>query len=96
MNEVVRSSKERFTVGERKDASDFLRWLVNALRLGLRDKTHSTLAGVSPTETTVIAFCFRGRIETTAKKFTLVGVSSVCEAGAGDEASARGRSRRRQ
>ena len=41
MNEVVRSSNGRYTVNERKDASDFLRWLVNTLRAGLRDKDHS-------------------------------------------------------
>ena len=28
-------------MNERKDASDFLRWLVNTLRAGLQDKDHS-------------------------------------------------------
>ena len=37
----MRSSKSRYTVNERKDASDFLRWLVNTLRAGLQDKDHS-------------------------------------------------------
>ena len=41
MNEVTRSSKERFTVKSRSDASDFLRWLLNALNQGLKDKEHS-------------------------------------------------------
>ena len=77
-------------MGERKDASDFLRWLVNALMLGLRDKTHSTFAGVSPTETTVIDACFRGRIETTIKKYKLVGVSPSCQSGDLGEATSRG------
>ena len=40
---MTRSSKGTFTVNQRHDATEFLRWLVNALIMGLRDKTHSEL-----------------------------------------------------
>lgn len=67
-------------MNERKDASDFLRWLVNTLRTGLYDKDHSMetcmIISYSSIEVTVIDRCFKGKIEIVSKKFKLVGILS--------------------
>ncbi|CBK23430.2 uncharacterized protein [Blastocystis hominis] len=66
LNEVTRSSNEKFTVKERRDASEFLCWLLNSLHTALKDKEHKT---------TVIDRCFKGRIEVTRRTYKLVGIS---------------------